>query len=339
METVTQSGDRAPIERIVVAGAGAWGTTLALVALRAGHDVTLWVRNPADAEVLQADRRHPRSLTGVTLPDALAIETDPDVAFRDATAVIIAVPTQALAHFAESMRAHLAGKLLLVASKGITIAGTKLPTDVLSDLLDAPIVPISGPNLALEIAQGKPAASVVAHVDAAIAQRAQHLLHSSSFRVYTSSDPIGVQVGGALKNVIAIAAGIAEGLDVGDNAKASLMTRGIAEIARLGGAMGAQPGTFSGLSGLGDLMATCMSHLSRNVRVGLALAAGTSLDDIMAAQLETAEGIATTRAVLPLAASLGVELPIAAQVARVLFEGLAPADGIAALMGRDPRGE
>ncbi|HEU0164744.1 MAG TPA: NAD(P)H-dependent glycerol-3-phosphate dehydrogenase, partial [Thermomicrobiales bacterium] len=238
--------------------------------------------------------------------------------------------------FGESAGLHLEGKLIVSAAKGIENETASRPSQILAEIRGRnDVVVLSGPNLATEIASGLPAAAVVAGYDAGSARRAQRLLHSSSFRVYTSSDVVGVELGGALKNVIAIAAGISDGLQLGDNAKSSMMTRGIAEIARLGVRCGAERETFHGLSGFGDLIATCGSALSRNYRVGFALAQGKTLVEILENQVETAEGIPTTRSAMQLALREGIEMPITTQVSRVLFEDVSPREAIQALMGRE----
>jgi glycerol-3-phosphate dehydrogenase (NAD(P)+) len=320
---------------VTVAGAGAWGTTLALVAHWAGRRVRLLAHRELDAAYIATNREHPRSLKGIRIPDEIEVASDPERAFDGTAMVIVAIPTQRLREFCDAAGPYLADKLILSAAKGIENETGWRPSQILAGSLgqDA-VVALSGPNLATEIASGLPAAAVVAGYDGESTRRAQLLLHSSSFRVYTSSDVIGVELGGALKNVIAIAAGISDGLHLGDNAKASMMTRGIAEIARLGVQCGAERETFNGLSGFGDLIATCGSALSRNYRVGFALAQGKTLTEILAEQVETAEGIPTTRSALQLASREGVAMPITEQVSRVLFEHAAPREAIQALMGR-----
>lgn len=329
--------------RVVVAGGGAWGTTLALVAMRAGCAVTLLVRKESVAADMHRRRIHPHSLPGIRLPDALEITSDPRIAFAAAGAVIVAVPTQSLRIYADALAPHLEHRTIVSAAKGLEVGSMRRPSEILMDLLGARsadrIAVISGPNLAGEIAAGKPAASVVASTNPDTSAQVQHLLLSRSFRTYTSSDVVGVELGGALKNIFAIGAGIADGLGVGDNAKASLLTRGIAEMTRLGVACGANASTFSGLSGIGDLIATCSSKLSRNYRVGFGIASGQRLAEILAQQAETAEGVPTTRVALGLAATHEVELPIARQIARVLFEDYSPNDAIEELMDREATDE
>ena len=327
--------------RVSVLGAGAWGTTLALLVHEAGHEAALVAHGADAATFLRRERRHPRSLPGVAIPDGIRIEHAGDHTLGEANVVIIAVPTQRLREAVSSFQEALTSPTILCAAKGLEVGSLLRPSQVIASVLGTgtDIGVLSGPNLSAEIAAGKPSSTVIASIDTSVAERLVPILHSMRFRTYVSNDVIGVEMGGALKNVIAIGAGIADGLGAGDNAKAAFMTRGIAEIARLGVAAGAQPLTFAGLSGIGDLIATCASPLSRNHQVGVGLATGRNLDDIVGDMVETAEGIATTRAARELGKSLGVELPIVDQMYRVLFEGVAPLEALARLMERDPRHE
>lgn len=330
-------------ERVVVVGGGAWGTTLAMVAARARTPVTLAVRDPGDARVMREERRHPRSLKGVSLPDGLDITADVITALGPATIVLLAIPTQKLRAGLASLSELLRGKTLVSVAKGIEIGTLMLPTQIVTDVSgedpSTPVCALSGPNLAMEIAEGKPGTTVIASEDVDAATRVQSLLMGPAFRVYTSPDVIGVQMGGSLKNIIAIGAGIGDGLGAGDNAKAAFMTRGIAEISRLGVAHGADVLTFAGLSGIGDLIATCSSGLSRNHQVGVGLASGKSLSEVLAGMTEVAEGVDTTRAAIALARKSGVEMPIAEQMHAVLFDGKSPVDAVRDLMEREPRME
>ena len=328
-------------QRVSVLGAGAWGTTLALLVHEAGHEAILVSHWEDAAAFMRRERRHPRSLPGVPIPEGIQFEHTGDHSLGEASVVIIAGPTQRLREAVTDLRTVLATCTILCAAKGLEIASLLRPSQVVASVLGAgiDIGVLSGPNLSAEIAAGKPSSTVIASADTSVAQRLVHILHSRSFRAYVSGDVIGVEMGGALKNVIAIGAGIADGLGAGDNAKAAFMTRGIAEIARLGVAAGAQPLTFAGLSGIGDLIATCASPLSRNHQVGVGLAAGRTLDDIVTGMTETAEGIATTRAARDLGIALGVELPILEQTYRVMFEGVSPLEALARLMEREPRHE
>lgn len=329
--------------RLAVVGGGAWGTTLAMVAARAGTDVTLAVRDEADASFMRSERLHPRSLRGISLPESLQVSSDVGAAIESAEVTILAIPTQRLRRGLGELAKSLRGRIIVSAAKGIEIGSLMLPTaivaDVLGDSFATPVCALSGPNLAVEIAQGKPGTTVIASKDHDAAARVQEMLMGPAFRVYTSTDVVGVEMGGALKNIIAIGAGIGDGLDAGDNAKAAFMTRGIAEISRLGVAHGADVLTFAGLSGIGDLIATCSSGLSRNHQVGVGLASGKALDEVLAGMSEVAEGVDTTRAAIELAHRSGVEMPIAEQMHRVLFEGKSPVDAVRDLMVREPRME
>lgn len=329
--------------KLAVIGSGAWGTTLAMTAVRAGTETTLVVRNDEVYASLRDHRVHPRSLRGITIPDQLNVSQDVNDAIREADVVLLVVPTQKLRAAAVPIADMLGGKIVVTASKGIEVGTSLLPLQILEHVLssnqDTPLCALSGPNLAMEIALGKPGTTVIASSDLDAAATVQALLISESFRVYTNDDTTGVQIGGALKNIIAIGAGIGDGLEAGDNAKAAFMTRGIAEIARLGVKLGANPLTFAGLSGIGDLICTCSSSLSRNHQVGVGLASGKSLEEILASMTEVAEGVDTTRAAVDMARDAGVEMPIAEQMHAVLFEGKSPVDAVRSLMLREPRHE
>ncbi len=329
---------------IVVVGATTWGTTLAIQLARNNAPVSILVRDESEAAELNAHREHRRFLPGVALPPSLTVASEVEQLVPGASLVIIAVPSH---RFRENMR-RVAGAIsgsstVLSISKGLELPAGKRMSQVMEEEL-APglregICALSGPNLAHEIIQGMPASTVVAGRSAKHAERAQAALMSSVFRVYTSDDVIGVELAGALKNIIALGAGIADGLALGDNGKAALITRGLAEITRLGVAAGAKAGTFAGLAGLGDLAATCASPLSRNRSVGQQLAQGKSWPEIRDSMDNVAEGVNTTNAALVMAAELGVELPITETTYQVLFDGLSPRDAIARLMERPPRAE
>lgn len=327
---------------VVIIGSGAWGTTLAGLVTRAGSKATLVVRNPETYRSLSKRRRHPVSLPGYTLPTEVqlarsiedALDTGPDL-------VIVAVPTAAIDDVGEVLaRSHYRGPIV-TAAKGLDPDTLRTASDRICDAIEDELrlAVLSGPNLANEIAAGLPAAAVVAAHDEPVSQVVRRALMSDGYRVYTSSDVTGVEIAGALKNVIAIGAGIADGMNAGQNAKAAYMTRGIAEMARLGVACGANPMTFAGLAGIGDLMATCNSEQSRNHTVGRGLAMGRSLEEILAGMHEVAEGVPTTKAALRLGKVKGVEMPIVAQLAAIMYEGLAPEDAIAELMAREATGE
>lgn len=322
---------------VVIIGAGAWGTTLAGLADRAGSRVTLVARNVAVRSALDETRRHPVSLPGYRLPDGVAVVPDVAAALSGSVGlVVVVVPSAAIDVVGAEVAASGCRGPVVTATKGIDPETLCTSSERLGAALPGtPIVALSGPNLAVEIAAGQPAAAVVAGDDGPALQAARTALMSDTYRIYTSSDITGVEIAGALKNVIAIGAGIADGLGAGQNAKAAYMTRGIAEMARLGIALGANPLTFAGLAGIGDLIATCGSEKSRNHTVGRGLAAGKSIEEVLAGLTEVAEGVPTTRAALRLGTVMGVELPIATQIARVMFDGVSPADAIAALMARD----
>lgn len=328
------------LDRITILGAGAWGTTLGLVAHRAGRQVTLVARRADLAAHLDVHRSHPTSLDGVTIPRGIAVTADAGAAIDWANAVVVAVPAQSLRSAIVPYRAAMVDKPLISAVKGLELGTLLRPTDVLTDILGSGpalrLAALSGPNLAAEVAAGKPTATVVASASAGLAVACQRALTSPTFRVYTASDVIGAEMGGALKNIIAIGAGIGDGMGAGDNAKAAFLTRGITEIGRLGVACGANAGTFAGLTGIGDLIATCASDLSRNHRVGQALARGQELDEILSTMGEVAEGVPTTEAAHRLGRRLAVELPIIDQMYAVLFQGKAPLAALAELMDREP---
>ncbi|MBN2057506.1 MAG: NAD(P)-dependent glycerol-3-phosphate dehydrogenase [Candidatus Saganbacteria bacterium] len=324
--------------KIMVIGAGAWGTTLAILLAEKGHEVTLWVFEPDLAEQMKELRENKIFLPGYQLPASLDIITEPSNA---AELFLFAVPTQFLRSTAGTWRkAAKKAQAVICASKGIEQNTLALPLTILEEELKTnKLAALSGPNLSAEIAQGKPAACVIASSDLSLARACQEVFTLERFRVYVNTDPIGVQLGGALKNIIAIAAGIADGLELGNNAKAALMIRGFAEIARLGTAMGADLTTFAGLSGMGDLITTCSSPLSRNHCVGEQLARGKDLKTILDGMKHVAEGLTTTKAALKLAEKLKVELPLTLEVHQVLYEGKSPFDSLNNLMTRTPTSE
>ncbi len=331
-------------DALAVVGAGSWGTTLAVIYARAGRDVTLWDRDAARARIIEETRENGRYLPGVPLPEGIRVTPDLAEAVRGRPLVVLAVPAQATRAVATALCPQLAtDAVVVVAAKGLEVGSGKRLTAVVAECLRprrrGGIAVLSGPNLAGEIVRGLPAASVVAARRRPAAVLAQRLLSTGRFRLYISADVVGVELGGALKNVMALVAGLSDGLGYGDNGKASIMTRGLAEIARLGMAAGARQATFAGLSGLGDLIATCSSPLSRNYHVGYELGQGRTLEEIRAGMSSVAEGVTTTRAALELAARYGVELPIVAQVAAVLFEGKSPHDAVNELLTRAARDE
>ncbi len=326
-------------DKAVVVGATTWGTTLAVVMAGEGRPVTLVARNPAERDGLQSARENSRFLPGVRLPSSLEVSADPAEALAEAAMAVIAVPSDRLRENARRIAAHLHPETVTVsATKGLELPTALRMSEVLAEelptTLRSGICSLSGPNLAKEIAQGKLATTVVASCSQDAAELAQATLLSGRFRVYTSDDLIGVELGGALKNIVALGAGICDGLEFGENAKAAFITRGLAEIARLGVAAGAQPLTFAGLAGVGDVIATCASRLSRNRYVGEQLALGRSWPEIRASMDNVAEGVNATEAALTLAEQLSVEMPIAQTTYRVLHEGLSPREAAVELMQR-----
>lgn len=325
-------------ERVTIIGTGSWGTTLAILAAGGGQPVTLVARDAATARRLAADRVNERYLPEIGLPPSVEVSADALAAAAQADVVVLAVPTGAVRLAARSLVRSLAdGAVVVSVAKGLERTSLRRMSEVLEEELagsGAAIAALSGPNLAREIAAGQPAATVVASRDAAAAAEIAARFQSPTFRVYTSDDPVGVELGGSLKNVVAIAAGIGDGLGMGDNAKAALVTRGLAEMTRLGVACGANPLTFAGLSGLGDLVATCTSPLSRNRRVGVGLGEGRELGEVTASLGQVAEGVWTAPAAVELGRRHGVELPIAEQVAAVLAGVHSPADAMTRLLAR-----
>ena len=327
--------------RIGVVGTTSWGTTLAILLARRGHDVRLWARTGDEAAQLEADRENVRFVSGHRFPEELEVTSSPDTAFSDTELIVLAVPSRSLRENVRTVRGFIDElATVVVATKGLEAGTSKRMSEVLVDELPeglhSRICALSGPNLAAEIIGGKPTSTVVASENAEAAVIAQEAINSPLFRVYTNDDVPGVELGGALKNIIAIGAGICDGLGYGDNAKAAIMTRGLAEIARLGVACGARQQTFAGLAGIGDLIATCSSPLSRNHYVGEQMAGGNSLSEITDSMDNVAEGIDTTAAARGLAEKHGVELPITDGIHRILFDSVPLDRAISDLLGRSP---
>jgi glycerol-3-phosphate dehydrogenase (NAD(P)+) len=317
---------------ITVVGAGSWGTALAVHLARGGERVTLWARQPEVAEALRTRRRNPWYLADVELPAGVEPTSDAS-APAAASLVIVAVPSE----FVASTLARLTGPTAPVvsATKGFEPGRHRRMSELIAERWPGPPVAVlSGPTFAREVARAQPTAAVVASRDDAVAAELQRRLGSREFRLYTNRDVVGVEVGGALKNVIALATGLADGLGLGENARAALVTRGLAEITRLAVALGGEPATLAGLAGLGDLVLTATGTLSRNRALGMALARGESRADAQRATRMVAEGVPTVTAALALAERHGVSLPIATEVAAVLSEGKAPAEALASLLGR-----
>ena len=326
-------------ESVAVIGSGSWGTTLAVFLAERGIDTRLWVHRAIDAERMVADRENARFLPGIEFPVGLSVTADAAQAIAEAGIVLIVMPMRSLVENLIKIKGLLPEQVVLVSGvKGLDIRAGKRVSQIVEETLGDQAVrgfaTMSGPNLALEIAAKEPATTVVASSDGQVAQRVQQIFTAPWFRSYTSSDVVGVELAGSLKNIIALGAGMVDGLGFGSNAKASLMTRGLAEITRLGLAAGADPLTFGGLAGIGDLVATCGSTRSRNHYVGRELALGRTLKDITAGMNMVAEGVYTTRGALVLAERLGVEMPITEGINQVLYRGLSVEAGVKQLMSR-----
>jgi len=321
--------------KVAVVGAGSWGTGLAAHLARSGHDVSLWSRDRALADDIRDRHQSSRYLPGIPLP-ALGATSDLAEAARNAEIAVVAVPSEFFRGTLRALRPHLGAETTLVsATKGLELGTLRRMSEVAAEEAPGhPVAVLSGPSFALEVAQGQPTTVVVAAGALAVAEAVQRAVSSRSFRAYSSDDVIGVELGGALKNVIAIAAGIVGGLGYGHNTVAALITRGLAEMSRLAVALGARPDTLSGLAGLGDLVLTCTGDLSRNRRLGHALGAGHSVGEALAELHMVAEGVRTTQAACALAERAGVEMPIAQQMRAVLYEGKAPREGVEELMLR-----
>ncbi|MBL7166560.1 MAG: NAD(P)-dependent glycerol-3-phosphate dehydrogenase [Dehalococcoidales bacterium] len=330
--------------QIAVIGTTAWGATLGAIWAENGLHVSLWARTEEEAiELRGAGPKIPR-LDGIKFPSRLSVTNSLKQALSGAEAVILAVPAQTIRHNIRLIAGYLGESMLVLSTaKGLEIGSNKRMTEVIAEEISpefhSNICVLSGPNLSKEILRGLPAATVVAAESETVCRTAQKLLTTPNLCVYHNTDVIGVELGGALKNVIALAAGIADGLGYGDNAKATLVTRGLAEITAFGVALGANPLTFSGLAGLGDLMATCASPLSRNHYVGVELTKGRSLEEIVGLMTGVAEGVSTTIAAWELARQLGVEMPITEGMYRVLYQGADPREEALALMGAQARHE
>lgn len=328
---------------ITILGAGAWGTALA-ISLAERHSVLLWGRDANAMQAMHTSRRNTSYLPEVALPDALLLDADVEAAIahcaNDQSLLIAATPVSGLRPLVQSM-ANRAIPNLVWLCKGFEERSGLLPHQVVAEILGAtvPCGALSGPSFALEVARGLPTALAVASKNAALRERVVQALHGPRLRVYATDDVIGVEVGGAVKNILAIATGLIDGLALGMNARAALITRGLAEITRLGVALGGRTDTFMGLAGIGDLMLTCTGELSRNRRVGLGLAQGKSLDTVVRELGHVAEGVRCAQVVRSLAAQHQVDMPIANAVAAVLFDGAMPEEIIARLLARDPRDE
>jgi glycerol-3-phosphate dehydrogenase (NAD(P)+) len=325
-----------------VLGAGSWGTALAILLARQGHEVRLWGHLREDIEALRRDQANAHYLPGIRFPAGLGCTADLDAALETAGIILLVVPSHAFAAVLGAVKPRLRhGQRLAWATKGLETGSGRFLHEVFADILGRDMAPalVSGPTFAREVALGLPTAVTVASPDVPFAERLAHLLSGPDFRAYTSSDVQGVELGGAVKNVMAIAAGISDGLGFGANSRAALITRGLHEIMRLGETLGGQRETFMGLAGVGDLVLTCTDDQSRNRRLGLALGRGQDRDQAIAAIGQAVEGVHTAREVVALARRHGVEMPISEQVCRVLFEGHDPRLAVQELLGRSLKAE
>ncbi len=325
--------------KIGVIGAGSWGTAIAVL-LSKRHTVSLWVYDPAQAEEMEQCRENKQFLPGVSIGETVTFTTDVKEAMDGAELVITAVPSHTMRETANKMKPHYNGQILLNISKGLEEGSLMRLSQVLTDVIpEANVAVMSGPSHAEEVGRGIPTTNVVSCQDMSQAKKIQDLVMTPEFRVYTNTDMVGVELGGSLKNVIALCAGIIDGLGMGDNTKAALMTRGLAEITRLGCAMGADPHTFAGLSGIGDLIVTCTSMHSRNRRAGILIGQGYTLEETLTQVHMVVEGVKTAAAAYDLAKKYNVEMPICCQAYAVLFDGKNPRDAIFDLMVREKKTE
>ena len=327
--------------KITVVGAGSWGTALANMLAQAGHEVVIWAHEPEVAAAISSNRENPLFLPGCSLETTLKATNDLDAAIGHGELLVLAVPSHVLASVVERFGPKLAAEspLMVCATKGIETSSLRLMSEVIQDLIPgARFVALSGPSFAKEVYQGQPTA-VVAAGSTAAAELVQQVFATPRFRVYTSTDVIGVEVGGAMKNVIAIASGVLSGLGLGHNPRAALVTRGLAEITRLGVAMGGEAATFAGLAGMGDLILTTYGELSRNRSLGEALAHGTTVEQWQDTHRVVAEGVNATKAAVRIAELKGVVLPITTQVYELLVQRTTPEQAVAELMGRNLKAE
>ncbi|MDQ3094829.1 MAG: NAD(P)-dependent glycerol-3-phosphate dehydrogenase [Actinomycetota bacterium] len=331
------------MSKVAVFGSGSWGTAFSLVLADAGNEVVMWARRQEVSDVINTRHENTDYLPGVTLPASISATHDPEEACSGASVIVLAVPSQSLRANLEDWSKHIPeGAVLMSLMKGVEVGTAKRMTEVIEEVTGiggGRVAVLSGPNLSHEIAGRQPAASVIACTDESVAEALQARCHSAAFRPYTNSDVVGCELGGATKNVIALAVGMAVGLGFGDNAAATVITRGLAETARLGVALGADPYTFSGLAGLGDLVATCSSPLSRNRTFGENLGKGKSVSEIAASTRQVAEGVKSCESIRDLAARNGVEMPIVEHVAALIRGEMAPKEMLASLISRAAKPE
>lgn len=327
--------------KIGIIGAGSWGTAVGVLLSKKGNEVYVWDRDTHLIEQIESARENLKYLPGVLLPAAIKGCQTNEEAVKDADVIIMAVPSQAVRGACQGLKSYITEKQIIVSlAKGIEIGSNKTPSSIIEEYFpDNPVCVISGPSHAEEVSRDIPTAVVCASKQQQVAEEVQDIFISPKFRVYTNPDVIGVEIGGAVKNIIALAAGISDGLGFGDNTKAALMTRGIAEISRLGEAMGAESQTFSGLSGIGDLIVTCTSMHSRNRRAGILIGQGKSVEDALTEVRMVVEGVNTTKSTHELAEKLGIEMPITNQLYKVLFKGKSPLYAVSELMLRDRKHE
>jgi glycerol-3-phosphate dehydrogenase (NAD(P)+) len=331
------------VTRVAVLGSGSWGTAFSMVLADAGSDVTLWGRRPELARAINEAHRNPDYLPELLLPEAVRATADPAEALAGAEVVVLAVPSQTLRANLEQWAPSLPdGSVLVSLMKGIELGTTLRMSEVIAEVTGATperIAVVSGPNLAKEIAARQPAASVIACADEAVAEKLQQVCMTPYFRPYTNVDVIGVELGGAVKNVIALAVGMVDGMGMGDNSQASVITRGLAEMIRLGQALGADAATFAGLAGVGDLVATCMSPLSRNRTFGENLGHGMTLEEVVRTTRQTAEGVKSCESILALGSSHGVRMPLTEHVVAAVHDGLPPEEIVRRIMSRSAKAE
>ena len=327
------------MDQITIVGSTTWGTTLAIINSMEGKDVVLLVRTEKESDMLNKNRENKRFLPGIFLPETLKISSATQNVIPRTNLLLIAVPSQTLRQNIRAISTYIPDSTIIVsASKGLEASSGMRMSEIIKEeiptLSSDNVCALSGPNLSNEILAGKPSSSVIASNNESTAQYAQSLLNCSHLRLYTNVDLVGVEICGALKNITAIAAGICDGLDLGDNAKASIITRGLAEMARFGNSLGAETSTFSGLAGMGDLIATCSSGLSRNNQVGRMLAKNIPLDKIRKNMDNVAEGIETTKAVVTISSKLNIDLPIINAVYKILFDEMSVENATKELMAR-----
>ncbi len=331
------------MRKVAVMGSGSWGTGMGMVLADAGSDVAMWAREPDVVESINHGHVNERYHPGIELPLSMWASSDPAEVLRDRSIVILAIPSQTLRENLAAWREYLApGAILVSLMKGIELGTVMRMSEVIVDVAQvsqSQVAVISGPNLAREIVNRQPAATTVACSSEESAREVADAIFTAYFRPYYTTDMIGAEIGGSVKNVIALANGMAVGMEFGENAQASLITRGLAEMTRLGVALGANPMTFQGLAGIGDLIATCTSPLSRNRTFGENLGNGLTVDQTIAATKQTCEGVKSCQSILDLATRNGVEMPITAEVVKVVHEGMSPREMLGNLMNRDPKAE